>query len=459
MTEAVDREARVHLLRDDQQEDLCFALWRPSTGRTRTSALIERLILPAAGERLVHGNASFNPSYLERALAEAAAAGAGLALLHSHPFGTGPQGMSPDDVVAERSNAGAVLGATKRPFVGLTLAGDGAWSARFWPRTGPRTYERAWCATVRIVGDRLRVAYLDALAPRPKATGMQLRTESAWGADCQADLVRLRVGVIGAGSVGGFIAEALARTGFEDVMVLDFDVVEEHNLDRLVYATPADIGRAKVNVLAERLALIATASSFRVEAINAAVFEEEGYRAALDCDVLVACVDRPWGRHVMNVQAYAHLIPVIDGGIYVRTNRFGKLTAADWRAHTATVSRPCLQCLGQYDPGLVQTEREGRLDDPKYIEGLPDGHALKVRENVFAFSMSCASQQMLQLLALTLAPLGQSNPGAQRYHFVGNFMAEPTFASCHHECFLPSLVARGDGAMPSIPGRRHVPEA
>jgi hypothetical protein len=53
------------------------------------------------------------------------------------------------------------------------------------------------------------------------------------------------------------------------------------------------------------------------------------------------------------------------------------------------------------------------LGDPSYMEGLPKGHALKARENVFAFSMDSASKQVLQMLALTLAPLGQPNPGAQ----------------------------------------------
>ncbi len=138
----------------------------------------------------------------------------------------------------------------------------------------------------------------------------------------------------------------------------------------------------------------ATAEPFNIETLKAAVYEPEGFGAALDCDLLISCVDRPWGRYVLNLIAYAHMIHVIDGGIAVQTNKLGKLAAADWRAHTATVGRPCLQCLGQYDPGLVQAEREGLFDDPDYVEGLPKDHPAKTRENVYAFAVSCGAFQL-----------------------------------------------------------------
>ena len=460
MTEQVDIAARRHLIRADGQEDLCFALWRPSDGHSRRTALIQALILPQDGERHVHGNVSFASSFFERALAEAAAAGAGLALLHSHPLGRGWQGMSRDDIAAESGNAGAVRGATRLPLVGLTIAGnDGAWSARFWERTEPRRYERRDCGTVRVVGDRLRLTFMDHLAPPPRATAAQVRTISAWGEKKQKDLARLRVGIVGAGSVGGFIAELLARTGFEDVVAIDFDTIEEKNLDRLLYATRKDVNRMKVEVLAERLELCATAERFSVEAVAAAVYEERGFRAALDCDILFSCVDRPWGRHVLNLIAYAHLIPVVDGGVAIAQNRRGEISKADWRAHTATIGRPCLHCLGQYNVGHVQMEREGHLDDPTYIEGLHRHHVLRAGENVFAFSMACASLQNLQMLALALAPLDQPNPGSQLYHFVGGFMEEPKFGTCDEGCAFSAMTAQGDHCEFVVTGARPPPPA
>jgi molybdopterin-synthase adenylyltransferase len=454
MPEAVEQTARQHLLRADRQEDLCFAFWHPSSGVTRQTALVQQLILPLPGERHVHGNASFEPHYFERALRAAAREGAGLALMHSHPLGRNWQGMSTDDINTEQGRAGAAFGATRLPLLGLTIAGDGNWSGRFWEREAARRYARNDCATVRVVGERLRVTYMDALAPPPRTGETQIRTVSSWGERKQADLTRLRVGVVGCGSVGGFIAEALARTGVQDPVFIDYDRIETKNLDRLLFGTRGNVGQYKVLALVEHLRQRATADSFSGLPVLAAVYEEAGFRAALDCDVLFSCVDRPWGRHVLNLIAYAHLIPVIDGGILVRKNRRDELAAASWRAHTVTVGHRCLECIGQYDSGMVQVERDGYLDDPTYIEGLAKDHPLRARENVFAFSMACASLQMLQMLAMVIDPLGRSNPGEQLYHFVGGFMEPATPTTCQSECIFPQMVALGDHCGFTVTGDR-----
>lgn len=71
----LDTRLREHLIREDGQEDLCFALWYPSQGERRYTALINSIILPEPGDRQVHGNVSFNQQFLERACQMACSAG------------------------------------------------------------------------------------------------------------------------------------------------------------------------------------------------------------------------------------------------------------------------------------------------------------------------------------------------------------------------------------------------
>lgn len=454
LTSKLHDDAVRHLVRVDGQEDLCFAIWQPSRGQTRSSALLTRLIPPLEGDRAVHGNATFFPQYFERALHEARAVSAGLAFMHSHP-GPGWQGMSDDDVGAERGHAAATMGATGLPLVGLTIGNDGAWSARFWERTAPRVYQRFWCSHVRVVGERLSVTYADHIMPRPGFREELQRTVSAWGDEAQATLARLHIGIVGAGSVGSIVAEALARTGVARISLIDFDTVEFVNLDRLLHAGKQDavLQRAKVRTLARGLRRSATADNFEVHEFEWSVCEEEGFRAALDCDVVFSCVDRPWGRSVLNFIAYAHLIPVVDGGIRITVSKKKTLLRADWKMHIASPERRCLECLGQYDPGEVSADREGYFDDPKYITGLPNDHPIRRNENVFAMSASLASFEVLQMLFMVIEPAGIANAGAQMYHFVNGFLELPNFEPCDDNCPYPNLIALGDNTGVTVTGR------
>ncbi len=460
LTTELHERLRGHLLRRDGQEDVCFGLYRPSEGCARRTGVLYDVVLPREGERDLHGNASFSGGYFLRAAGEADAQGAGLVLLHSHPRGRGWQGMSDDDVAAERGYAAQAAVMTGLPLLGMTLAGDGHWSARFWERVGRGEYEKRGCETIRVAGDRLRVTYDAGRRPVPGFRPELERTVSAWGPEAQADLARLKIGVVGAGSVGALVAEALARTGVGDLLLLDFDTVKVVNLDRLLHARRRDaaLARSKVETLKRALSNSATAYSPRIEALELSVVEEEGFRAALDCDVLFSCVDRPWPRAVLNLIAYSHLIPVIDGGIKVATAGGRRLTAADWKAHVAAPGRRCLECLGQYDPGLVSAERDGLLDDPSYVEGLPPDHPIRGNQNVFAFSMGAASLEILQLLCMVGAPGGLADIGAQNYHFVTGGI-DIDDRQCQPGClYSGDLLSTGDRSGIIVTGRHHAAE-
>lgn len=60
------------------------------------------------------------------------------------------------------------------------------------------------------------------------------------------------VAVFGVGGVGGFVVEALVRSGVGKIAVIDSDTVSETNLNRQIIATVDTIGKAKVDVIEKR---------------------------------------------------------------------------------------------------------------------------------------------------------------------------------------------------------------
>jgi molybdopterin-synthase adenylyltransferase len=413
MTEATSSELVEHLLRADGQEDICLALYRPSTGRDRSTALVRDVFPPCRGDRAVHGNATVMGDYVLRAATAAAESDRGVVLLHSHPRGSGWQGMSRADAEAECSYAYMAHRITGLPLVGMTLAGrDHGWSARHWEPEGTIN----WCENVRVVGPQLRLTWNDALRPPPPVQESQLRTVSGWGEEAQANLARLRVLVVGAGSVGLDVGPRLAASGIEHVGVMDFDTIEIVNLDRMIGAALLDalLHRSKVSIAKRIMAEAATASDPRIVCYDQSICEPDGLGIALDYDVVFSCVDRPWPRAVLNQLAYADLIPVIDGGLFVDPFRDGGMRNATWRSHVIRPGRPCMACNKQLDLGLVGVDRDGLLDDPSYISGADEG-GLPSRQNVVALAVSVTAGLLAQFVSLIVAPGGRGEPGPLQY--------------------------------------------
>lgn len=443
ISEGLNMSLSEFLIRKDGQEDLVFALWTPSQGKIRLTALIHTVLFPIAGERQVHGNVSFNPSYFERVCSVALKNACGIAFLHSHPF-PGWQHMSDDDVAAEQKMAGAVYALTNLPLLGMTIGSDGTWSARMWKHVESRQFERIWCNSVRVAGTALNVCFNDAQVPKPAYREHYRRTVTVWGKENHENLARLRIGIVGLGSVGCIVAESLARMGMGKFTLIDFDEIQSHNLDRLLGATEDDLGKLKIDIAERQIRKSATSQIVEVNVTAHSIAEEEGYRTALDCDVIFSCVDRPRARHILNHFAYSHLIPVIDGGIEVRFNKRAEFSGVDWQLQTVAPGRPCLECIGTYNTTDVNLEETGKLDDPSYMKGLPANHKLKNNENVFPFSANLASLEILQLVALVTGVGGINNFGVQRYRYLPGNIDTDVERSCRAECECTKLEGQGD---------------
>lgn len=448
MTGAIDQRLRNHLDRTDGQEDICVATYAMSTGTRRRTAVLSDVVLPEDGEREVHGNAWIHGQYVLRVARAAAGRGEGIVILHSHPTARGWQGMSGLDVDTESSFATLAHQVTRLPLVGMTLStGDHTWSARDW--NTPRDPE--WAESVRVVGDRLEMTWNEAKRAAPRQGTSQQRTISAWGSAVQANMARLRVLVVGAGSVGLDVAQRLAAAGMLQVDVMDFDTVKTVNLDRLIGATrrDAELSRSKASVAARLLRQAATADGFTSIGLEESVCEPGGLAKALDYDLIFCCVDRPWARAVLNSVAHADLIPVIDGGVSITPFEHGNgMRGATYRTQVVRPGNPCLACSQQVNMGEVMQERSGALDDPKYIAGLPAAEVGRAGENVSLVSAGASASQLAQFQSYVISPAGVGDPGPLRFNFVDhrlehlNYTTNPNCAFEH--------AGLGDAARPIL---------
>ena len=79
------------------------------------------------------------------------------------------------------------------------------------------------------------------------------RTELLYGKEAMERLKAARVAIFGLGGVGGYTAEALARSGIGTFDLIDDDKVCLTNLNRQIIATQKTIGKYKVDVMKERI--------------------------------------------------------------------------------------------------------------------------------------------------------------------------------------------------------------
>lgn len=137
------------------------------------------------------------------------------------------------------------------------------------------------------------------------------RTELLFGRDAMEKLAASRVAVFGVGGVGGYAAEALARSGIGAIDLIDSDRVCESNINRQLHATCRTIGRYKVDVAAERIAEINPLAKVRVHRIFYLPETADSFCFS-DYDYIIDAVDTVTAKIALVMNAEAAKTPIIS---------------------------------------------------------------------------------------------------------------------------------------------------
>ena len=158
----------------------------------------------------------------------------------------------------------------------------------------------------------------------------------------------------------------LARLGVGGIVLIDDDIVEVSNLNRLHGAKRADADamRPKAEVLAREIADLAL--GIRVVPVRAWVESESARDVLKSCDVVFGCTDDHAGRLLLNRFAYFYLRPVVDMGMLIDKNPAGGFHNMSGRVTLLVPGSPCLLCRNIAAPQLAAEESLRRINPTEY---------------------------------------------------------------------------------------------
>jgi hypothetical protein len=372
---------------------------------------------------------------------------AGLAFVHSHPGSHHPPTLSAIDWETSVEWSRSITPTIDGPFASLVwsprgmtglmfLADDPEKAIRFdrFESLGEGSIESLHPVTVQDNADW-------------RLDDRQVRALSDLGNQRIRDLV---VAVVGAGGTGSPVAEQLVRTGVEELVLIDPDVIDhESNVRRIVGSHLSDVAvrRTKVDVVGRHLRSLGLETA--VSELPHDIREEGVVRRLLDCDVVINTTDTQSSRALLNQVAYQYWLPVIDVGVRVGTKKSGAISGMPVEIRLLLPDNGCLWCRrgtldsqAIYEENLPSEERQ-RLAAEGYVQGLGQPQPSLTPLNYLASAVA----------AVTLVKLysGQPISSASVVFDVWEQFVHPLRAEADPTCICSQWRGRADDVPISFP--------
>jgi molybdopterin/thiamine biosynthesis adenylyltransferase len=403
-------QLRSHLL-SDGDEHAALLICGVTKSRGRTQFLVRSVVELADADLLDSSSLhlSISPQSLARHVKAARASSASVILCHSHPF-PGRVSASPIDLSTEAELCGRVfpsrLGGAA--CAALIVGPDGL-DGRTWAHGIASRLDE-----VTVIGEQRKPvpATSYGLARRPvdvheSEDGVEsdatARQELLWGAVGQRILRESRVVVVGCGGTGSHVVSQLAHLRVGSLTLVDPDVVEDSNLSRLIGSVPSDVGRSKVDVLAQHARRINPDSHVAIFTDSVLDIDPQ---SLIEADAILCATDGHGSRALLTELCQQYLVPVVDLGVEVVPGI--EMFRAGGGVRVLRPGHGCLHCAQTLTPALV---REEYLDaEQRAIEierGYIRNHNVP-NPSVVALNGVVASMAVLEVCQLLVGMLGNA---------------------------------------------------
>jgi molybdopterin/thiamine biosynthesis adenylyltransferase len=302
--------------------------------------------------------AILSPDYIARVSKQARREESSLIFVHTHLGGLPPCFSHADDEGEKHLAAFVAHRHPGRRHAALVLSRGGG---------SARELGTLQEARVLVLGDH-RLILFDPSRSKGEVPHRFDRQVRAFGRDGQRELERLRIGILGLGGTGSIVIQELVHLGVSDFVLVDPDVIDETNLNRVVGATAADIGTPKIDVAARYAKALQPSADITL--VRGDITHDRFAKPLTDADLIFGCTDSHGSRAVLQQISYQYLIPCIDMGSTI-TAQDESVTGIHGRVQMLTPGYGCFTCAGLLNPEEIRRdmmiESERRLDP--YIQG------------------------------------------------------------------------------------------
>ncbi len=357
LTKGMAEELKKHLLTDRRKEQMAVTLCGVNRLKNETRLLARHLILfpPEAFQTQSSAYLELDQGVQRQILGLAAAEGLSQIDWHSHPGDTSCIGFSGVDNHNESKLAAYLHEKIPGTLYGSVVVNRNVFDARIW-QVEKESIQTRPVESVRW-GDFNDASPVSSRGARPEAIEEQYsRQVAAFGSVLQTRLRKCKIGVIGVGGLGAVVVEMLSRLGSDTWMLVDDDVVEISNLNRLPGSSRRDAyyRTLKVNVAQRNITKANPYAAITVLPLS--VTNERVVQSLKSCDLLVVATDNNSSRLIANRLAVQYLIPLIHIGVNIDVDDNRTITDMSGEYVFPPLGEWCLHCAGIIDGQMAGWE-------------------------------------------------------------------------------------------------------